>query len=173
MFDNYDTDGIHKWELLHSATSQIQGDNWRHKLNNLGCVNVLPCHAHSTPQGTVVDEYGAVTKRLLTEENQRNSKKKETAPIQIRSVRISHKVTRDWTRGSAVRGQSLAAWAVVQLYEVTRPETTDGNRSLSCVINSAFCPGFSLSPHRKFSMYAADAFLKPRKLKNQLPIKCM
>jgi hypothetical protein len=97
-----------KWELSHSVTGTIQGDKWGHKLNDSGYDNMLPSNGYSTPQEAIVYGDGAVAELWLLEKDQRNSKEKKTAPIPIRSLRISHEVTRNWTRGSAVRGQSAS-----------------------------------------------------------------
>lgn len=91
-------------QLSHSVISRIRRQRWRLKFKGKGCNNML--HGQGSSLG---DRYG-ISMKQWGNDNLKN-KTKEVARMctlfPLRPPRISYEVTRDWTRGSAVRMQLL------------------------------------------------------------------
>jgi hypothetical protein len=81
-------------------------------LKDRGSDTVLRDQSYRTPQGAVIDGYGAMLEWLLAGERRRKLKK---ILLQCHFIKQnSHEVIWDWTRGVAVRNQRIAASATAR-----------------------------------------------------------
>lgn len=94
-----------------SDTSQMPAQRWNLQVKKQNFSNVRSCQSYCKPHGTATDWNGIMVERWVARENRANGE--YSVPEPLHPPRISHELTRIWTRGSEVRAQRVTAWTMM------------------------------------------------------------